>query len=145
MAKGRATRANKPIVIDNSQDWIFLADGFYQVHSVDRPDDSRFVVTLTTRDAASDARLEAVQAQRNSGNRQISFAYANDAFVVRCESATSTYEGGAHKWRVMLLKEDIQYGGNMMEMAYSDGRNQYSAEQFAQMRAERILFGAHAE
>jgi hypothetical protein len=137
-AKKSTGAAKKATVIDNSQDWILLADGFYQAQSVDRPDDSRFIVTLTTSEAAADARLEAMR-----GRRQISFAYANDAFVVRCESAASTYEAGAHKWRMTLAKEDVLYGGSMTESAFSDGRNSYSAEDFARMRAERILLAAH--
>ena len=98
-----------------------------------------FRVTIVSLNAATDSQVEAIRNHRNSGKRGISFGFANDAYVVRCESATSTYEGGARKWMVNLVKEDIQYGGGFSEMAYSNGNRHFSAEDFVHMRAERIL------
>jgi hypothetical protein len=141
-AKKPATVARKA-VIDSSGDWVLLADTFYKSKSIDIPDDKRLVVTLVTTDAAEEAKLKAIRTNQHPLGRQLPFAFGNDAFVVRCESAPSTFEGGAHQWKVTLLKEDKQYGGGLMEMAYSDGKNHYTPEQFAMMRAERILLGAH--
>jgi hypothetical protein len=142
--KAVAKRAGKGIVVDSSHNWILLADAFYKVQSVDRPDDKRFIISLATNDSASDSRLEELRTQRNSANRELSFAYANDAFVVRCESVTSSYEAGTQKWRLALLKEDIQYGGHTMESSYSDGTRHYTVEDLARSRAERILLGTTA-
>ena len=56
-----------------------------------------------------DSRLEAIRQLRNTGGRGISFAYASDANVVRCESATSIYEGGGStEWKIKLAKDDDQ-------------------------------------
>jgi hypothetical protein len=140
---GKAKAAAKPAVVESSGDWILLADRFYQTEAVERPDEKRFVVSMRTTDAMADAALEAVRDKRTSGGRGTSFAYANDAFLVRCESATSRYDGNAHEWRIVLCSEEAQYGGSAMETSYSDGTRYYSPEDFAQMRAERILFGAH--
>ena len=142
-AKKPATVAKKAVVIDSSGDWVLLADTFYKSKSIDIPDDKRFVVTLATTDAAEEAKLKAIRSNQHPVGRQLPFAFGNDAFVVRCESAPSTFEGGAHQWKVTLLKEDTQYGGGLMDMAYSDGKNHYTPEQFARMRAEHILLGAH--
>lgn len=133
----------KATVVLSSGDWVLLGDAFYKAQSVESPDDKRFVVTIATSDAADEARLKAIRSQQHTLGRQLPFAFGNDAFVVRCESAPSTFEGGAHKWRVALLKEDVQYGGHMMESSYSNGSQNFSAEDFARMRAERILLGAH--
>jgi hypothetical protein len=142
-AEKAAGGAKKATVVDSSGDWVLLSDAFYKAQSVESPDDKRFVVTLATTDAADEARLKAIRTQQHQLGRQFPFAFGNDAFVVRCESAPSTFEGGAHKWRVALLKEDVQYGGHMMESAYSNGSQRFSAEDFVRMRAERILLGAH--
>ncbi len=144
VAPAKRKKSAGGVLVDSAGDWILLADGFFQAQSLERPDNKRLVVTVVTSSAAADARLEEIHARRNSGTQQMSFAFANDAYLVRCESATSTYESGIHKWRIGLLKENIQYGGDSMEMAYSDGKNRYSTEQLARMRAERILFGMHS-
>lgn len=128
-------------VVDTSGEWILLEDGFLQALSVERPDDKRFIVTIASENSATDSQMEAIRSHRNNGSQSIAFAYANDAYIVRCESATSTYEGGTHKWTITLSKEEIEYGGSFMEMAYSDGKNHYSAEDLVRMRAERILLG----
>lgn len=152
-AKGKKTVATRPAhrtrpsaVVDNSDDWVLLNDGFYQAQSVERPNDKLFAVTIISKDAATDSRMEAIRNHSKTGERSISFAYANDAYIVRCESAASTYAGGAHQWKITLVKEDIEYGGGLMEMAYSSGGQQhFSAEDFARMRAERILLGNSTE
>lgn len=128
--------------VDNSGDWILLNDGFFQAQLVERPDDKKFTVTIVSQDATTDSRIEAIRSHRNTGNRSISFAYANDAFIVRCESATSAYEGGVHKWKINLTKEDVEYGGGYMESAFSDGTNSYTAEDIVRLRAERILLAS---
>jgi hypothetical protein len=142
-AKKAAVGSKKAAVIENSGDWVLLADAFYKAQSVEIPDDKRFIVTIATTDAEDEARLKAIRTNQHQLGRQLPFAFGNDAFVVRCESAPSTFEGGAHKWRVTLLKEDVQYGGGFMESAFISGSQRFSPEDFARMRAERILLGAH--
>ena len=129
-------------VVTSSGNWILLNGGFYNSQSVERPDDKHFVVSITSDDAATDSRLEAIRNHRNSGGHGISFAYASDAYFVRCESATSIYEGGAHKWKIKLAKDDNRHGG-YMESSYSDGQRHYSADDLARMRAEWILLDKH--
>jgi hypothetical protein len=141
---GKAAIKKSAPVIDGSGDWLLLADAFYQARSVERPDAKRFNLKLVTDDAASDAQLEALRSSSSSGTQQVSFAYANDAFVVRCESMASTYEAGASTWRLVLLKEDIGYGGDFSEVSYRDDARYYSADDIARMRAERILLGTPA-
>jgi hypothetical protein len=141
--KKAAAGPQKATVIDSSGDWVLLADTFFKAQSVEIPDDKRFIVTISTSDAAEEAKLKLIQSNQHPLGRQFPFAFGNDAFVVRCESAPSTFEGGTHKWKVTLSKENVQYGGGFIEMAYSDGRNHYTPEQFAKMRAERILLGAY--
>jgi len=142
--KKAATATKKAAVINSSGDWVLLAEDFYKAQSIEIPDDKHFVVTITTSDAAEEARLKAIQTNQHQFGRQLPFAFGNDAFVVRCESAPSTFEGGAHKWRVTLVKENVQYGGGWTESAYISGSQRFSAKDFVRMRAERILLGAHA-
>lgn len=126
-------------VVENSGDWILLNEKFYQSQAVERTDDKQFILSIVSNDASTDSQIETLRDHRNTGKRSISFAYANDAFIVRCESVTSSYVGGSHTWKIVLIKEDISYGGGFTEMSFSDGKNTYSADDFVRMRAERIL------
>lgn len=141
--KKAAAGAKKAAVISSSGDWVLLADTFFKAKSVEIPDDNRFIVTIETSNSAEESKLKLIQSNQYHLSRQLSFAFGNDAFVVRCESAPSTFEGVAQKWRVTLLKERVQYGGGVFDGSFSDGNRHYTAEQFVKMRAERILLGLH--
>jgi hypothetical protein len=143
-AKEAGGGSKKATVVDSSGDWVLLGDTFHKAQSIEIPDDKRFVVTIATTEAAEEGKLKTIRANQSQFGRQLPFAFGNDAFVVRCESAPSSFEGGMHKWMVALIKQDVQYGGSIMESSYSNGSQSFSAEDFARMRAERILLGKHS-
>lgn len=130
-----------PVVVDDSADWGFLDNRFYQFKAVDRPDDRHFVVELITADAQAEAALEGLRPQQYAKGKPVAFAYANDAFVVRSDAVKSSYQGKEHKWTITLVKEDVEYGGGMMEMAYTSEGRHYTADEIAELRARRILLG----
>jgi hypothetical protein len=131
-------------VFEDSQDWVLLADHFYRVKTVERPDDKQVIVSLATAGAGEDNALEELRTRGRSAGDQLSFAYANDAYAVRCEAVTSSYAGRGHEWRVTLGKKDVQYGGGMMETSFTSDGQHFTGDDFARLRAGRILLGVPA-
>ncbi len=113
--KTRPSQAGFTGVIDTSEDWCFLDNRFLQCSSVARPDDRHFVVKVNSDRAEVDAAIKGLRPAGYSSGKPLAFAYANDAFVVQCTAVSSTQTGKRLDWQVILQKENIEYGGGLME------------------------------
>lgn len=137
---GRTTTSHvSHLVINDSERWLLLGTHFYQAESVRQSADGSLVATIRSVDAEEDAHLSGLKPRHGGRSRPIAFAHRNDGFVVTVKSVESISEGGQQVWTVTLVPESIDYGGSIMDMAYQTEGRKYTPEDFAQLRAGRVL------
>jgi hypothetical protein len=69
----------------------------------------------------------------------MAFAHRNEGLLVRVDSVESVSQGENQVWTVTLTPEEVQYGGGYMEVTYKTDERTYSPDDFARLRAGRIL------
>ncbi len=127
------------LVITDSGSWALLDTQFYDTDKVRQIGDGEWVVEIHSNTAEEDAHLGGLQPQRYGRSRPISFAHRNDGFLVTVKSVQSVSQGGQQTWTITLIPEDIEYGGGMMDFSWRSEGKTYKPEDFARLRAGRIL------
>jgi hypothetical protein len=126
------------LIVSESGRWVLLDTQFYQAESV-RQSEGNWVVAIRSTSAEDDAYLSGLHPHHFGRSRPMPFAHRNDGSLVTLKGVESVSEGGDQVWTITLVPEDIEYGGNMMDMAYRAQGREYTPEDFARLRAGRIL------
>lgn len=97
-------------------------------------------VELTLK-AINAADASALRDLRSAHQARIGVAYGDTAFQGRVLEVEQQIDKGNEKWRVVLAPDAADYGAGIMEM----GTSSHSADDFAEMRARRILLNERLE
>lgn len=141
----RTPRSKKPApsgsssVIDTSGRWIMLGPQFYEANSVRQNKNDTFTVQIPSTTAKDDAAISALRPHHFGRGTPFPFAHGNDAWIVTVKEVEAVSEGKGQLWTLTLAPEKVEYGSGLMEMTFSTAGRQYSPDDFARMRAGRIL------
>jgi hypothetical protein len=134
----RNREASQMEVSDSGQ-WLLLDTKFYQADTVRQNANGEWVVSVQSTGAEDDAHIGSLKSQHFGRSRPIAFAHRSDGFLVTVKSVESVSQGGQQVWTVTLAPEDIQYGGSVSDIAYQAKGKLYTPDNFARLRAGRIL------
>jgi hypothetical protein len=126
-------------VASDSGRWLLLDKKFYEADMVRQNANGEWVVSVQSTGAEDDAHLGSLKSPHFGRSRPIAFAHRSDGFLVTVKSVESVSQGGQQVWTVTLAPEDIQYGGSVSDMAYQAKGKLYTPDDFARLRAGRIL------
>ena len=127
------------LAISDSGRWVLLDTRFYESDTVRQNANGEWVVSIQSASAEDDAHLGSLKSQHFGRSRPIAFAHRSDGILVTVKSVESVSEGGQQIWTVTLSAEDIQYGGDVGDIAYQSKGKLYTPDDFARLRAGRIL------
>lgn len=120
--------------ISSSGAWVMLNDNFFLTESVETQANQSAILHMKPIEPEQEAalrRLQPVQFQ----NKQIAYAYQNEAAMMRVESVRSKSIRGKTIFILILSPEQRSQGSSIMERSV----NGYSADQIAELRARRLL------
>lgn len=138
-ARPTSPAASATNVVNGSGRWTFLGTSFYETTSVTENTDGSITVELPTSNAEEEANIRRLRPGQFGRTDPIPFAHGNNGMLVRVSDVKSVSSGDSQSWTIALKPEDIQYGGGMMEATYQSDSGRYSPEDFARMRAGRLL------
>lgn len=124
------------LVVADSGRWLLLDTKFYEGDTVRQTATGEWVAEIQSTGAEDDAYLGGLKPQHFARSRPIAFAHRNDGFLAAVKSVESVSRGGQQVWIVSMIPEDIHYG---MDMAYQATGKLYTPDDFARLRAGRIL------
>jgi|ERR1043165_5379685 hypothetical protein len=131
--------SNSKAVATDSGRWVLLGTRFIEANFVRQNKDQTITVELLSKTAEEDAAMSALQPHHFGRTKPIPFGYGNDAWLVTVKEMEAVSKGKGQVWTLTLVPEKLEYGGNIMESSLSTGGRNYSADDFARMRAGRIL------
>lgn len=127
------------LIVSSSGKWVMLKGYFFESTKTRTHRDNKITVEICSSSAEEDANIRSLRPDCYRGSDIIAFAYRNDAFFVKVESVEEECEDDTCIWSITLIPEDIQYGGDAMELSYQGHNRHYSADDLAELRGRRIL------
>jgi len=101
--------------------------------------DGNWVVEIRSNSAEEDAHLSGLHPQHFGRSRPIPFAHRSSGFLVTVKQVESVSRDGKQLWTITLKPEEIEYGGSFMDFTWQAEGKTYKPEDFARLRAGRIL------
>lgn len=140
-AKSEASLHKSPAArtAESSGNWVLLDSSFYRAQKVATGSDGKISIFIPSGSAEIDSQIEALKPSGFGRSRTVAYAHGNNAWITSVDSITSESSNGKTVWKVSLAPEDVEYGGGMMDVTFNTGGKTYSPDDFARMRAGRIL------
>jgi hypothetical protein len=125
-------------VVDATGDWVLLDDGFYQARRVRHHKDNTVTAEIPSQSAEKDAALGRYRPRQYAHPSPVAFAHGNYGRLVRVTAVESLSEGTEQVWTLTLSPEEAREGFGSEVTFQTSGRT-YTPDDFAKMRAGRIL------
>jgi len=122
--------------VSTSGDWLKIGDGFFKADRVEHHGSSKITVHVIPEKAEQEALLKRFRSPMQ-GRNAVAFAYQNEGGLVQVSDVKSLSEAGRTIWSLELTPQEDRHGGVWNEISYND----YSADDIAEMRVERLLIG----
>lgn len=126
-------------VVDSSGCWAFLNGTFFETENVKEEGDGTLTLTIEAESADDEAAIRRLRPGQYGRPEPIPFAYRNSGGL-RCVVEVQAETNGEQQiWTIRLAPEDIDYDGGIMQVNHQTKDRLYSPDDFAKMRAGRIL------
>jgi hypothetical protein len=147
-ATGRQTRTKKTVsragtggtrgVVNSTGDLLLLGEQFFEARRVRFNKDATIKVEIPSSEAETDAALGRYRPQQYSRPSTVPFAHGNYGRQVRVTEIESVSEGAEQVWTLTLTPEEVGDGFGS-DMQYNTNAKTYTPDDFARMRAGRLL------
>lgn len=127
------------LVVNDSGRWTLIDTNFYEAESVRQTAEGSWILEIRSADAEQDSQFASLRPHHFGRSRPIAFAHRNDGFLVTVGSVESVSQGNEQIWTLTLVPEDVEYGGSMMDCVWQSEGSTYTPDDFARLRAGRIL------
>lgn len=132
-----SSRANPVgLVVKNTGSWLKLDSGIYNAERFEHHGAEQILVQVLPESAEQEAALNDLRRGQHVRKTKVGFAYQNEGGMARIEKVTSTSQGDKNVWSFELVVEDQQWE---TPMSYNTGNRHYTPDDFAEMRAGRML------
>lgn len=125
--------------VSSSGKWLMLGSSFFESQSVDENMDGEITIVMETSSAEEEAVVRRLRPDKFGQSNPIPFAHGNNGVLTTVKNLESSSSGDSQIWTVTLKPEDFEYGGARLEMAYQTNQGHHTPEDFARMRASRLL------
>ena len=125
-------------VVDATGDLVLLGEEFFTTRRVKFNKDNTVAVEIPSNSAEIDAALGRYRPQQYSRPSPVPFAHGNHGQLVRVTEIESVSEGREQVWTLTLAPEGMSEGFGA-DMQYQTSGKTYTPEDFARMRAGRLL------
>jgi hypothetical protein len=128
------------LVIDDSGQWVLLADSMFRASSVRQGAEGEITVRIPSLGSEDDAKIRALKPPQSWGGQSIAYAHRNDGFLAQVKQIESESTSEGTSWIVTLKSEVTGYGGGIMQdMGLQENGRSYSGDDIAELRARRLL------
>ena len=125
------------IFANSSGNLIFLNDRFFRTSRAIREAGNVLQFHISSTDSSIDASIRSLEPDHFQRNREVAFAYRNEAHRVRVLKIEGETQDEQWLWKVSL--SPIVRAGNPMEVGLQLDSHNFSADHIAELRARRIL------
>jgi hypothetical protein len=136
---GQDVDHGKCTVVDSSDRWVLIGDGFLEAKTIRQNRDGTISVEIPSQSAKVDASMSALRPHKFGRAEPIPLAHGNDAQIVTVKEVESVSDGSGRLWSIVLVPEAVEYGGSQTEMSLNTSKKLYSSDDIAILRARRIL------
>ena len=127
------------LIINSSEQWVFLHDFFFQVETVRQNADNTLTVRIHTENAQHDAAIQSLRPSSGAQSQRLKYAYRNDGLFVKLKSVEEEYSKHFHIWILTLEPQKIKHSSTPEAGSYGAGKKVYSPDEIAELRGKRIL------